>query len=231
MSYNPDHLQIMKPLLLAKEEPDCDAGDHVSESNFDDGRHSVSYKSSQMNSNSATRDIDSDNEASNDLDHHSHSLSHHHHHRSGIKLEAALLELNEGLNLISKPNSNTNDDNNNSSYNSATTSNNDSNNNNTNNAVKSESNNNNNNNKTPRKLFECDVCNVSYFFLSVFCLCVCMSVCLAYFTFHFYFVVFVLLDFIFCISFIFSIQIFNKRTNLNLCHTLISSGLWLHSRK
>lgn len=176
MSYNPDHLQIMKPLLLAKEEPDCDAGDHVSESNFDDGRHSVSYKSSQMNSNSATRDIDSDNEASNDLDHHSHSLSHHHHHRSGIKLEAALLELNEGLNLISKPNSNTNDDNNNSSYNSATTSNNDSNNNNTNNAVKSESNNNNNNNKTPRKLFECDVCNVSFFFLfsSASSVCVCV---------------------------------------------------------
>jgi hypothetical protein len=133
----------MKPLMLAKDEPDCEAGDHVSESNYD------AYKSSLGD------DDNSDNEASNDQ----HSMHHHplaHHLRSsGVKLEAALMEFSEGLNLINKPNSNTNDDNNNtsSSYNSATTSNNDSNNNN----MKGDG-----ANKTPRKLFECDVCNVSF---------------------------------------------------------------------
>lgn len=133
--------------MLAKEEPDCEAGDHVSESNYDDEHHGT-YKSSIGD------DGDSDNEASNDQ----HSMQQHplaHHFRSsGVKLEAALMEFSEGLNLINKPNSNTNDDNNNtsSSYNSATTSNNDSNNNNTKGDGA---------NKTPRKLFECDVCNVS----------------------------------------------------------------------
>ena len=137
----------MKPLILAKDEPDCEAGDHVSESNYDDGHHGT-YKSSLGD------EGDSDNEASNDH----HPMHHHplaHHLRSGVKLEAALMEFSEGLNLINKPNSNTNDDNNNtsSSYNSATTSNNDSNNNN----MKGDG-----ANKTARKLFECDVCNVSF---------------------------------------------------------------------
>jgi hypothetical protein len=141
----------MKPLMLAKDEPDCEAGDHVSESNYDDGHHGA-YKSSLGD------DVDSDNEASNDQHSlHQHPLAHHLR-SSGVKLEAALMEFSEGLNLINKPNSNTNDDNNNtsSSYNSATTSNNDSNNNNT----KGDA------NKTPRKLFECDVCNVSFNCLS-----------------------------------------------------------------
>lgn len=141
---------IMKPLMLAKDEPDChEAGDQVSESNYDDGHH-ADYKSSLRD------EVESDNEASNDQ----HSLQHplaHHFRSSGVKLEAALMEFSEGLNLINKPNSNTNDDNNNtsSSFNSATTSNNDSNNNNTNKGDGA--------NKTPRKLFECDVCNVSSF--------------------------------------------------------------------
>lgn len=67
------------------------------------------------------------------------------------------MEFSEGLNLINKPNSNTNDDNNNTSstYNSATTSSNDNNNNNTKNGSADGA------NKQPRKLFECDVCNVS----------------------------------------------------------------------
>lgn len=139
--------------MLAKDEPDCEAGDHVSESNYDDGHH-VAYKSSLGGG--RDDEVDSDNEASND--HHSlqqHSLAHHLR-SSGVKLEAALMEFSEGLNLINKPNSNTNDDNNNtsSSYNSATTSNNDNNNNNTNKGDGA--------NKTPRKLFECDVCNVSF---------------------------------------------------------------------
>lgn len=140
---------MMKPLMLAKDEPDCDAGDHVSESNYDDGHHGL-YKSSLSGMGD---DIDSDNEASNDQQP-MHPLAHHLR-SSGVKLEAALMEFSEGLNLINKPNSNTNDDNNNtsSSYNSATTSNNDNNNNNTNKGDGA--------NKTPRKLFECDVCNVS----------------------------------------------------------------------
>lgn len=146
---------IMKPLMLAKDEPDCEAGDHVSESNYDDGQHGA-YKSSLSGMGD---DVDSDNEASNHHHHH-HSLAHHL--RAGVKLEAALLEFSEGLNLINKPNSNTNDDNNNmsSNYNGATTSNNDNNNNNTNNSNKMEG-----PNKTPRKLFECDVCNVSIQFI------------------------------------------------------------------
>jgi hypothetical protein len=152
----------MKPLLLAKEEPDC--ADHVSESKsnlYDDG-HSSSIKSShhhyhqqqpqqqqQQQQHRDNPDLGSDNEASD------HPLSHHLA-ASGIKLEAALMELNVGLNLISKPNNhNLNDDNNNTNpnFNNATTSNNDNNNNNT-------SNNNKDGNKAPRKLFECDVCNV-----------------------------------------------------------------------
>ena len=154
---NPTAL-IMKPLMLAKDEPDCDAGDHVSESNYDDGHHGA-YKSSLSG---IGDDVDSDNEASNDQ----HTLQHplaHHLRSTGVKLEAALMEFSEGLNLINKPNSNTNDDNNNtsSSYNSATTSNNDNNNNNTNKSDGA--------NKTPRKLFECDVCNVSFNYLIVFC--------------------------------------------------------------
>lgn len=150
---------IMKPLMLAKDEPDCESGgDHVSESNYDDRQHSLAYKSSLSGIN---EDVDSDNEVSNDQ----HSNHHHplvHHLRSNLKLEAALMEFNEGLNLINKPNNNTNDDNNNtsSSYNSATTSNNDNNNNNTSNSVKGDG-----VNKTARKLFECDVCNVSQTFL------------------------------------------------------------------
>lgn len=157
MSCNPArHLHptalMMKPLMLAKDEPDCEAGDQVSESNYDDGHH-TGYKSSLSG---IGDDGDSDNEASNDQHPLQHPLAHHL--RSGVKLEAALLEFSEGLNLINKPNSNTNDDNNNtsSSYNSATTSNNDNNNNNTNKGDGA--------NKTPRKLFECDVCNVSFFF-------------------------------------------------------------------
>lgn len=135
--------------MLAKDEPDCDAGGHVSESNYDDG-HQATYKSSLSG---IGDDGDSDNEASNDQ----HSLQHplaHHLRSSSVKLEAALMEFSEGMNLINKPNSNANDDNNNtsSSYNSATTSNNDNNNNNTKGDGA---------NKTPRKLFECDVCNVS----------------------------------------------------------------------
>lgn len=139
---------MMKPLMLAKDEPDCDAGDQVSESNYDEGHHGL-YKSSLSGMGD---EVDSDNEASNDQQP-MHPLAHHL--RSGVKLEAALMEFSEGLNLINKPNSNTNDDNNNtsSSYNSATTSNNDNNNNNTNKGDGA--------NKTPRKLFECDVCNVS----------------------------------------------------------------------
>jgi hypothetical protein len=140
---------MMKPLMLAKDEPDCEAGDHVSESNYDEGHHGL-YKSSLSGMGD---DVDSDNEASNDQQP-MHPLAHHLR-SSGVKLEAALMEFSEGLNLINKPNSNTNDDNNNtsSSYNSATTSNNDNNNNNTNKGDGA--------NKTPRKLFECDVCNVS----------------------------------------------------------------------
>lgn len=139
----------MKPLMVTKDEPDCDAGDHVSESNYDDGHHAA-YKSSLSGMGD---DVDSDNEASNDQHPLQHPLAHHLR-SSGVKLEAALIEFSEGLNLINKPNSNTNDDNNNtsSSYNSATTSNNDNNNNNTKGDGA---------NKTPRKLFECDVCNVS----------------------------------------------------------------------
>jgi hypothetical protein len=155
----------MKPLMLAKDEPDCEAGgDHVSESNYDDRREM--YKSSLGND-----DVDSDNEVSNDQHHNSshHSLAHHLR-STNVKLEAALMEFSEGLNLINKPNSNTNDDNNNtsSSYNSATTSNNDNNNNNTSSSVKGDG------VKAPRKLFECDVCNVSkrksetLFFLSLY---------------------------------------------------------------
>jgi len=149
----------MKPLMLAKDEPDCDGGDHVSESNYDDGQHHAVYKSS-LSGIGSVDDVDSDNEASNDQQQHHHALAHHLR-SSGVKLEAALMEFNEGLNLINKPNSNTNDDNNNtsSSYNSATTSN-DNNNNNTSNSVKGSSNSD-GINKTPRKLFECDVCNVS----------------------------------------------------------------------
>lgn len=136
--------------MLAKDEPDCEASDQVSESNYDDGHHET-YKSSLSG---IKDDVDSDNEASNDQ----HPLRHpleHHFRSSGVKLEAALIEFSEGLNLINKPNSNTNDDNNNtsSSYNSATTSNNDNNNNNTHKGDGA--------NKMPRKLFECDVCNVS----------------------------------------------------------------------
>jgi hypothetical protein len=149
---------IMKPLMLAKDEPDCEAGggDHVSESNYDDRQHSAVYKSSL----GINDDVDSDNEVSNDVQHQNshHSLAHHLR-TTNVKLEAALMEFSEGLNLINKPNSNTNDDNNNtsSSYNSAsTTSNNDNNNNNTSNSVKGDG-----INKAPRKLFECDVCNVS----------------------------------------------------------------------
>lgn len=122
MSCNPArHLHpaalIMKPLMLAKDEPDCEAGDQVSESNYDDGHH-AGYKSSLSGMGD---DGDSDNEASNDQRPLPHSLSHHL--RSGVKLEAALMEFSEGLNLINKPNINSNDDNNNtsSSYNSATT--------------------------------------------------------------------------------------------------------------
>lgn len=152
----------MKPLLIAKEEPDCI--DHVSESKsnlYDDGQSSSILKSSQQGDNNHV-DMNSDNEASEptqrEREHQSlsHQLS-----ASGIKLEAALLELNVGLNLISKPNNNNtmNDDNNNTNpnYNNATASNstnNDNNNNNTSN------NNNKDGNKAPRKLFECDVCNV-----------------------------------------------------------------------
>lgn len=103
--------------MLAKDEPDCEAGDQVSESNYDDGHH-AGYKSSLSGMGD---DGDSDNEASNDQRPLPHSLSHHL--RSGVKLEAALMEFSEGLNLINKPNINSNDDNNNtsSSYNSATT--------------------------------------------------------------------------------------------------------------
>jgi hypothetical protein len=158
---------IMKPLMLAKDEPDCDGGDHVSESNYDDRPHSLSYKSSLSGIN---EDVDSDNEVSNDQHHTNNNNNNHHHHplvqhlRNNLKLETALMEFNEGLNLINKPNSNTNDDNNNtsSSY-SATTSNNDNNNNNTSNSVKGDG-----VNKTARKLFECDVCNVSNFFSTNF---------------------------------------------------------------
>lgn len=155
MSCNPARLLqnslMMKPLMLTKDEPDSEGVDHVSESNYDDGHHG-NYKSSL----SGDHDVESDNEASNDQQS---SLQHtlaHHLRSSGVKLEAALMEFSEGLNLINKPNSNTNDDNNNtsSSY-SATTSNNDSNNNNTKNGSADGA------NKTPRKLFECDVCNVS----------------------------------------------------------------------
>ncbi|CAH1730339.1 unnamed protein product [Chironomus riparius] len=162
MSCNPvGHLHpaalIMKPLMLPKDEPDCEAGgDQVSESNYDDRQHSGVYKSSLVND-----DVDSDNEVSNDQQHlsNSHQSLAHHLRSSNVKLEAALMEFNEGLNLINKPNSNTNDDNNNtsSSYNSATTSNNDNNNNNTSNSVKGDG-----VNKTPRKLFECDVCNMKF---------------------------------------------------------------------
>lgn len=136
--------------MLAKEEPDSEAGDQVSESNYDDAHHAT-YKSSLSGMGD---EVDSDNEASNDQHPLQHPLAHHLR-SSGVKLEAALIEFSEGLNLINKPNSNTNDDNNNtsSSFNSATTSNNDNNNNNTNKGDGA--------NKTPRKLFECDVCNVS----------------------------------------------------------------------
>lgn len=50
---------IMKPLKLAKDEPDCD---HVSESNYDDDRqqHPLSFKSNS--SALVNEDIDSDNE-------------------------------------------------------------------------------------------------------------------------------------------------------------------------
>lgn len=176
MSCNPvGHLHpaalIMKPLMLPKDEPDCEAGgDQVSESNYDDRQHSGVYKSSHVSG--INDDVDSDNEVSNDQQQHltnSHQSLAHHLRSSNVKLEAALMEFNEGLNLINKPNSNTNDDNNNtsSSYNSATTSNNDNNNNNTSNTVKGDG-----VNKTPRKLFECDVCNVSitfhFFFLFIF---------------------------------------------------------------
>jgi hypothetical protein len=154
-------LMTMKPLMLAKDEPDCEAGggDHVSESNYDDRQ--ALYKSSLVSG--INDDVDSDNEVSNDQHHHHHSLAHHLR-STNVKLEAALMEFSEGLNLINKPNSNTNDDNNNtsSSYNSATTSNNDSNNNNT---VKGDG-----VNKAPRKLFECDVCNVSNLILAHFSL-------------------------------------------------------------
>lgn len=122
MSCNPArHLHpaalMMKPLMLAKDEPDCEAGDQVSESNYDDGHH-AGYKSSLSGMGD---DGDSDNEASNDQRPLPHALSHHL--RSGVKLEAALMEFSEGLNLINKPNINSNDDNNNTSstYNSATT--------------------------------------------------------------------------------------------------------------
>lgn len=150
---------IMKPLMLAKDEPDSEAGgDHVSESNYDDRHSAAVYKSSLVSG--INDDVDSDNEVSNDqhLTNSHHSLARHLR-TTNVKLEAALMEFNEGLNLINKPNSNTNDDNNNtsSSYNSATTSN-DNNNNNTSNSVKGDG-----INKTPRKLFECDVCNVSIF--------------------------------------------------------------------
>ncbi|KAG5673059.1 hypothetical protein PVAND_003136 [Polypedilum vanderplanki] len=146
---------MMKPLMLAKDEPDCEGGDHVSESNYDD-RQAV-FKSSLVSG--INEDVDSDNEVSNDQQHltNSHHSLAHHLRSTNVKLEAALMEFSEGLNLINKPNSNTNDDNNNtsSSYNSATTSNNDNNNNNT---VKGDG----VNNKAPRKLFECDVCNMKF---------------------------------------------------------------------
>lgn len=131
--------------MLAKEEPDCD---HVSESNYDDRQHALSYKS---NIGGINEDLDSDNDVSNIHPNHHHL----HHLRSSLKLESALMEYNEGLNLINKPNSNVNDDNNNSASAS-----NDNNNNNTNNSVKGGD----GINKTARKLFECDVCNVSSVF-------------------------------------------------------------------
>lgn len=146
---------IMKPLMLAKDEPDCEAGgDHVSESNYDDRQNSHAYKSSLSGIN---EDIDSDNEVSNDQHNHHHPLVHHL--RSNMKLESALMEFNEGLNLINKPNSNTNDDNNNTSSGYSATTSNDNNNNHTSNSVKGDG----GVNKTARKLFECDVCNVSQF--------------------------------------------------------------------
>lgn len=48
---------IMKPLMLAKDEPDCD---HVSESNYDDRQHPLSLKSNS--SAAVNEDMDSDNE-------------------------------------------------------------------------------------------------------------------------------------------------------------------------
>lgn len=47
---------IMKPLMLTKDEPDCD---HVSESNYDDRQHPLSYKS---NARGVNEDVDSDSE-------------------------------------------------------------------------------------------------------------------------------------------------------------------------
>lgn len=91
----------MKP--YSREDEDLD---HVSESNYDssDGHKSMQLKPCNL---SVSGGDASDNEADQPT------------RRSEIKLEA-LLELNVGLNLISKPHSN--DDNNNASY--ATTSNN-----------------------------------------------------------------------------------------------------------
>jgi hypothetical protein len=47
---------IMKPLMLTKDEPDCD---HVSESNYDDRHHTLSFKN---NAQVANDEIDSENE-------------------------------------------------------------------------------------------------------------------------------------------------------------------------
>lgn len=143
---------IMKPLMLAKDELDCD---HISESNYDEQRpHSLTFKTHSGGVND-----DSDNDVPNVQNHH--PLVHHL--RSNMKLESALMEYNEGLNLINKPNSNINDDNNNtnSNYGSAGTSN--DNNNNTTSSAKCDG-----VNKTNRKLFECDVCNVIYSFSLIY---------------------------------------------------------------
>lgn len=162
---------IMKPLMLAKDEPaDCD---HVSESNYVDNlQQALSFKSN------ANVDIESDNEVylfkfyvdrkiilfNEQVQNEVSAINRHHdlvHHlRSNLKLENALMEYNnEGLNLINKPNMNDDNNNTNSNFNSSATTSNDNNNNNTNNMVKSDG-----VNKVARKLFECDVCNVRIFF-------------------------------------------------------------------
>lgn len=134
---------IMKPL---KDELDCD---HISESNYEERPHALTFKKS----NSSGANEDSDNEVPNVHQNH-HPLVHHL--RSNMKLESALLEYNEGLNLINKPNSNINDDNNNTSSNNYCAATSNDNNNNTTSSIKGDA-----INKANRKLFECDVCNVS----------------------------------------------------------------------